>query len=698
MVQPTDYYGQLRQFNPASILDTFQGARQQRVAGEQAAAAYSVQQQQLARQQALQKQQDEALQALVAEGGNTPENFNRYLTLNPDHAEQIVASHQAMDTDARNTDVRQTAAVDGYLRAGQTDQALALVDQRLAADQAAGRDVSHLQQLRQIIQTDPRQAQLVTGAALAALGGADKYAANASVLGENNRANALLPGAIAQQGATLAKTQADTAGQQAQNLRDQFLLVGDGEQVVPIDPRGISPDYFSGGQGGSAAPSAAAPVSIPGPAGQEVIDTATAAGATPEEMAYLGALATIESNGDPSARNGSSTGIFQFQPQTFESVGGGDINNVADQTRAAIQLAQRNSESLAPALGRDPTTAELYLAHQQGAAGAAALLTAPPEVSAIAALEGAGVPPDTARASIVGNGGSPSMTAGQFVQKWADRYNEAAGGVQPGVGISTGPRPGSGLGPVAYEGPGRAAAEAESPLSPEAVAMVGEQYLRLGPAALVNMGQGRTGVQNKNRVIEWAANAAREAGTSNPELVVRFVQNKANIAALGQMQKNLSLIASSEHTLAANADLALRLAQNGGLGPTGVPLLDTPINTLRRQLGSADATALNNAMVTTANEYAKVLTTTTGTGGGATSDSARREAQDLLNSGMTLRQMIAAVNVAKQEAENRRTAIQAEATRLANAIGGVPTQQAPAAAPASPAQRLRFDAQGNLIQ
>lgn len=221
----------------------------------------------------------------------------------------------------------------------------------------------------------------------------------------------------------------------------------------------------------------------------------------------------------------------------------------------------------------------------------------------------------------------------------------------------------------------------EKPLSPEAVALVGAQYLRMGPDALKNMGQGKAGVGNKSAVMEWVAKTAKEAGTSNPELVGRFAQNKANLAALTQNTKMLTQISASTHTLDKNLEYAMSFA-NKGVGPTGVPLLDTPINKLREQLGSADAKDLDNLLTTTGNEYAKILSSATGTGG-ATSDSARAEAQRLIHSGMTLRQLTDAVKIAKQEADNRKASYVGENRRLNSEISGLPDTAPPVPAPAA---------------
>lgn len=160
----------------------------------------------------------------------------------------------------------------------------------------------------------------------------------------------------------------------------------------------------------------------------QVASVASAAGARPEEVGYLRRLAQVESSGNPSARNGSSTGLFQFQPDTFRAVGGGDLNSVEDQTRAALTLARRDRQALEQR-GVPVTDANLYIMHQQGAGGGMALLTAPPEVNAVAALTPVYGDAEIARKAIVGNGGRADMTAGEFVAYWRNRWG--GGGSTP---------------------------------------------------------------------------------------------------------------------------------------------------------------------------------------------------------------------------------------------------------------------------
>jgi len=209
-----------------------------------------------------------------------------------------------------------------------------------------------------------------------------------------------------------------------------YVNVSEGGKAVPKMP--ILPPGF----GGPAAMAASLPqvgevrrvasAPLPAAVAQRIRSTATALGAPPEALSYLERLAQIESAGDPAARNGSSTGVFQFQPATFATVGGGDINSVEDQTKAALRLAAQDRKKLVE-LGIEPTDANLYIMHQQGAGGGPALLTAPPEVNAVAALAPAyGGDANKARRAIVGNGGTADMTAGEFTDMWRRKWGGSA--------------------------------------------------------------------------------------------------------------------------------------------------------------------------------------------------------------------------------------------------------------------------------
>ena len=130
---------------------------------------------------------------------------------------------------------------------------------------------------------------------------------------------------------------------------------------------------------------------------------------------YLARTAQIESGMNPNARNPNSSagGLFQFIDGTANQYGLTDRFNPALATDAAGRLARDNAATLTKRLGRQPTAAELYLAHQQGAGGAAALL-ANPGALASSVLGGA------AHGLNAGQGG---QTAGAFAGQWLNKFD-----------------------------------------------------------------------------------------------------------------------------------------------------------------------------------------------------------------------------------------------------------------------------------
>ena len=172
----------------------------------------------------------------------------------------------------------------------------------------------------------------------------------------------------------------------------------------------------------------------------------------------LMATAKVESGGPSGATSKTgAAGSFQFTGGTASDMG---VTNPRDNRQASLGAARlyvENRAALTDSLGRPPASSEIYLAHQQGADGAAALIQAPPTMLAVDALKQAGIPPR----NVLVNGGTPTMTAGDFVKKWQTAFNQAAGrptaptdaGASPTTQIPpTGQAPALGGGAVAAAG------------------------------------------------------------------------------------------------------------------------------------------------------------------------------------------------------------------------------------------------------
>ncbi len=135
---------------------------------------------------------------------------------------------------------------------------------------------------------------------------------------------------------------------------------------------------------------------------------------------YLLRTRQIENaNFDQRENSAHAQGPFQFIPSTATQYGLKleDRNDYDKSADAAARLAAANKTALESRLGRAPTDPELYLAHQQGAGGAAKLLANP----TVRAGDLVG------DAAIRQNGGDPNAPAAAFTQMWTTKFNGAAG-------------------------------------------------------------------------------------------------------------------------------------------------------------------------------------------------------------------------------------------------------------------------------
>src|SRR5262249_44284442 len=149
-------------------------------------------------------------------------------------------------------------------------------------------------------------------------------------------------------------------------------------------------------------------------------------------------------------------------------------------------------------------------------------------------------------------------------------------------------------------------------------------------------GQMPQGTSRNVQLQKQIANRAAELRGGKPaDLAGVNASNKADQAALAQLEKQRAVILAFEETAKRNADVALKLSDK--VDRTGVPVLNQWILAGRKSVGgSGDVAAFNAAVETFTNEYAKLMSSATGSG--VTSDEARRHAREMLNSAMTKEQ------------------------------------------------------------
>lgn len=124
-------------------------------------------------------------------------------------------------------------------------------------------------------------------------------------------------------------------------------------------------------------------------------------------------------------RLSSAHGLFQIIDETWEGLGGGDRGSVERQIVNGLKNLVQTRDALRGALRREPTGAEVYLGHQQGEAGAKALLTADPGTRAVDAIAGFYASRADALKAIVNNGGKADSTVGEFLAMWNAKYARA---------------------------------------------------------------------------------------------------------------------------------------------------------------------------------------------------------------------------------------------------------------------------------
>jgi hypothetical protein len=278
------------------------------------------------------------------------------------------------------------------------------------------------------------------------------------------------------------------------------------------------------------------------------------------------------------------------------------------------------------------------------------------------------------REAWLNNLAAKSPGAAKYAQAWSKRnadlrsYIAQQGGAAAGAQQASAPTQPSIPGYQLIHSP-EAAAGDDSALDGQTIDLLAGRYLKDG--TLPPMGMGKAAAANRSAILKAASAKAKELGINADDLVAGTVSVKAGASALQKVAGTTELIRASEQTVEKNLQIALRLSHKVG-GPTGVPVFNRWIQSGRKNIaGDADVAALNQAVGTVADEYAKVMTTTNGAGAGMTSDSARNEAYKRINAAMTPQQLEAVVGVMRQEMQNRLQSYQETQTGILNSIRGV---------------------------
>lgn len=213
------------------------------------------------------------------------------------------------------------------------------------------------------------------------------------------------------------------------------------------------------------------------------------------------------------------------------------------------------------------------------------------------------------------------------------------------------------------------------PITGDAISNAAARYNIDG--TLPPMGMGKAAAAGRSAILNKAAELAAASGISANDQRIAQIGNKANTAALSKIQQQQTMIGAFEKNFNMNADIALEYSAK--VDRTGVPLANKWINAGKRSIaGDPDLSAYDQAIKSTVNEYAKIVSGSMGNT--ALAEGEIKKVEGLLNAAQTPAQVNAVINLMKRETQNRMKGFDEEKTSLrASMTGGQPAASATAA-------------------
>ena len=219
--------------------------------------------------------------------------------------------------------------------------------------------------------------------------------------------------------------------------------------------------------------------------------------------------------------------------------------------------------------------------------------------------------------------------------------------------------------------------------TPDALEMAAQTYLRTGQ--LPPMGLSRKGADLRVQIINRATQIAADTGIGLEGQAARQALFKANQTELNRIQGQRGVVLSFART--AHANLAIAEGLSDKVDRSGVPVLNRWIQVGRRSVaGDKDLVAFDAAIRVGINEFAKV--TSSATGGGVTSDQARKEIEQMLNAAQTPEQFKAVLGVLRQDLGNRERGYDEQIAVIRGSLGQLSPAYQQSQPPETPAPGL----------
>lgn len=224
-------------------------------------------------------------------------------------------------------------------------------------------------------------------------------------------------------------------------------------------------------------------------------------------------------------------------------------------------------------------------------------------------------------------------------------------------------------------------------MTPNGLFQAAQAYIATGQMPLTARGSDPTSLATRAAVTSKVGAIAADAGVDEPTLRALY---KSNAGSLAQQQKAADAAAAFLAT--ADKNSALLEQTLAKIPDTGSPLLNAPLRSLdQRALGSVDMAQFKTYLQSVQNEYAKILTQPTLSG--QLTDSARKEAEQLVSSDATVKQIVGSLQALRAEGGNRLQSIGDQIKAIQGRMQGGASPSAPSAG-----ETWVRDASGKLVK
>jgi hypothetical protein len=201
-------------------------------------------------------------------------------------------------------------------------------------------------------------------------------------------------------------------------------------------------------------------------------------------------------------------------------------------------------------------------------------------------------------------------------------------------------------------------------MTPNGLYQAATNYIATGQYPPTGRGNDESAQLVRTAINSKVGAIAASAGMDVPALRAFY---KSNAASLAQQQKSYDSVQGFMATADRNADLLDQTLAK--IPDSGVPVFNGPLRDLAKKFGgSPEVSQFSTYLKSVQNEYARIISQPNLAG--QLTDSARKEAEQLIDPNATVQQIMASLQALRNEGSNRLTSIGEQIQRIQSRIGG----------------------------